>query len=125
GWFVGGTAHIGNSSSTNTTGRTSVGANNGKRVQAVFDRHYYYNTCNGEQKHQATKWNGLDIALGVDTVSLDGQCSTSSWRHQFPSTQTGWARTSNDAVYFQGAIDLGALSVESKSGYSTDVTSSW
>ncbi len=126
---VGGAIHVGNSSSSGTTGGTRISGRhaNGNRVMTKFDVRRL-KSCVGTTMTQVYRWNGLDVYLGDQTVQdQDGACSRSpeSRRHTFPLGQAFWNRNKNDATWFSAAISIGPFSLSSTSGYSTNVQSHW
>jgi hypothetical protein len=125
---VGGSVHIGNSSSSGSAGGTKIRGRhaNGLRVLADFDVRRYVNTCTHQTKTSVYEWDGLDVYLGPEVVSgQDGACSRSPHAHTYSPSQTFFRRHKNDAAWFTAAVDLGPISVEAQSGYSTDVQSNW
>jgi hypothetical protein len=127
-WHVGGAIHIDNSSSWGSAGLTGITGRHadGRRVLAGFDVRRYQNTCTRQLKTVVSQWDGKDVYLGPVTNSdEDGACSHSANAYTFRPTQTGWRRWKNKATWFSSAVDLGPISVEAQSGYSTNVQSIW
>ncbi len=130
GWYVGGTNHIGNTSSRGSAATVAVtlkDAATGYQTEAKFKRAEYSQVCTNNKKRQAYAWNGYDLRKGSSITGLDGHCGDTyaqyAWR--FPLDQTGWSRFENEAHWWNQAISLGVLTVGGRSGYSTYVVSEW
>lgn len=126
-WFVNGSVHIGNSSTTSTVAEvsatTGVGEYTSRAVRARFIYTHWYQCGTGNRKTRAAKWNGYSLGKGVRLSSRDGECSNlKPWI--FESGQS-WERDRYRAVHWGVAVDLGFFSVGARSGYSSRVRSKW
>jgi hypothetical protein len=127
-WKVGGSVHVGNSSSSGSAGGTAITGRHadGRRVLASFWVHRYLNTCTRQLKTMVYQWDGKGVYLGqATTADQDGACSGSTNAYTFKVSQTSWRRWRNNAAWFSAAVDLGPISVEAQSGYSKNVQSFW